>query len=322
MNISDNTFLITGGAGFIGSHLADRLLREGAKKVIIIDNLSTGNYENIRHLENEPRFAFYQEDISNLDRISRIMQETDVVFHEAALGSVPRSIEAPLNTHQANATGFLTVLWAAKEAGIKRFVFASSSSVYGDDETLPKQEEKTGTPLSPYAVSKKINELYADVFYKLHTFPVIGLRYFNVFGPRQDPKGAYAAVIPKFIYALLKDEIPTIYGDGEQSRDFTYVANVVEGNIRALLAPEEALGQIYNIALGGSISVNKIFTEIAKALGKEGISPKYAPPRKGDIKHSRADISKARKTLGFEPVVSFEEGMQKTVAWYRKKFGK
>lgn len=317
--IKRSSFLVTGGAGFIGSHIVDALLDREAKKVFVLDNLSTGNLKNLEYASRFPNFEFIEGDILNFPLVEKLIREVDYVFHEAALGSVPRSLEDPISTHHANITGSLNVFWACKLHPVKRVIYASSSSVYGDEPTLPKEEEKLGLPLSPYAVSKRTMELYAHVFHHHFRVPVIGLRYFNVFGPRQNPDGAYAAAIPKFIRAMLNNQPPTIYGDGTQKRDFTYVENVVEANLAAVLSPHAIEGKIYNIGCGTSTSVLEVF-QMIKAYLKCEIEPIFAPERPGDIKNSLANIQKARVELGYNPIVSFEEGLKKTISWYQHIF--
>lgn len=316
MDLSSYKFLITGGAGFIGSHLADELVKQNAK-VFIIDNLSTGNLNNIRHLKN---IEFIQADINDVIVLNKILPETDFVFHLTALGSVNRSIEDPLSTHLSNSTGFLNILHYSFKHQIKGLIYSSSSSVYGDDTHLPKMEEKTGNPLSPYAVTKITNELYAYVYNHLHKFPVIGLRYFNVFGPRQNPYGAYAAAIPLFIQKMLNNELVHIHGSGEQKRDFTYVSNVVNANLCALKAilqdNKDVYGKVFNIGCHQSISINEVFRTIASYLGYTQ-KPIYTEPRKGDIFQSLADISKAQKILNYQPEVYFDKGIQLTIQYYK-----
>lgn len=310
--------VVTGGAGFIGSHLCDKLLQKGYE-VTCIDNLSTGKKENVQHLANNHHFSFVEGDISNYDVCSNAVKGADYVLHQAALGSVPRSINNPLPTHQANSTGFLNILWAAKENNIKKVVYASSSSVYGDNKDLPKTESNVGTPLSPYAVTKKTNELYAKVFSELYALPIIGLRYFNVFGERQDPNGAYAAVIPKFISALLNNEPVSIHGDGEQMRDFTYVQNVVNANLLALESNNDnILGNVFNIACGERTTLNTlvqylkdIITELKPS--NQNIEVNYSDPRKGDIKQSFASIEKATSLLNYSPEIFLKEGLEKVI---------
>ncbi|MDI9521039.1 MAG: SDR family oxidoreductase [Bacillota bacterium] len=311
-----STFLVTGGAGFIGSNLVEALLERGFQ-VRCLDNFSTGSRDNIAPFLSNPLFTLLKYDIRNLEECMKACEGVDYVLHQAAWGSVPRSIEMPLFYEEVNIKGTLNMLEAARQNKVKKFVYASSSSVYGDEPTLPKTEGREGRLLSPYALTKHVNEQYAALYTKLYGLPTIGLRYFNVFGRRQDPNGAYAAVIPKFVSLLLKDQAPTINGDGEQSRDFTYIDNVLEANFKACLAPEEASGQAFNIAYGGREKLEDIYHKIAKLLGKEHIKPHYGPDRKGDIKHSNADITKARTLLGYEPEWDFERGLIAAISYYK-----
>lgn len=313
------TFLVTGGAGFIGSHLVDALLEKG-HTVLCLDNLSTGKIENIAHVELNERFMLLKADIRDMNTTMRLMKGVDFVFHEAALGSVQRSVEDPLTTHEVNATGTLNVFEAARESGVKRVVYASSSSVYGDSETLPKVETMTPEPKSPYAVSKLTGEYYASVFTELFGLDVVSLRYFNVFGPRQDPLSDYAAVIPIFIRQLLRGESPTIFGDGRQSRDFTYVRNVVEANLLAYEARGIG-GKVFNIACGRRIDLNKLVAVLKSLIepyrvGAESIEPTYGPPRPGDVRHSLADISAAQSWMGYTPSFAVEDGLKASIKWY------
>lgn len=308
--LTEFSFLITGGAGFIGSHLAEYLLKHGAKKVRVLDNLLTGKEENIRLFDAHPAYEFLQGDICDVEVCRKACDRIDFVLHQAALASVQRSMNDPITTHVINADGFLNMLVAAREAGVRRFVYASSSSVYGDHPDLPKHEDKTGNPLSPYAVSKKTNELYAHVFATAFGMEVIGLRYFNIFGPRQDPNGAYAAVIPAFVRDLKNGMPPLIYGDGSQTRDFTFVENAVQANIKALFTLNaDAINQVYNIACGEPCSILELFNMIATTM-KVDLKPKFEAPRKGDILHSTADISKAKKLMNYLPVISLKEGLE------------
>lgn len=310
--------LVTGGAGFIGSNIVERLLKNGTEKVRVLDNLSTGFYKNLKEFENNPAFEFIEGDIRDPDTCLQACEGMDIVSHQAALGSVPRSIKDPIATNSVNITGFLNMLVAARDSHTRRFIYAASSSTYGDSESLPKVEDKIGKPLSPYAVTKYVNELYADVFARTYGMETIGLRYFNVFGPKQDPKGAYAAVIPLFIDAILAEKPPVINGNGEQTRDFTYVDNAVDANLKAMFTDNKAaLNQVYNIAFGQRTSLNQLF-EMANSIGGKTISPVYGPERQGDIKDSLADISKARKALGYEPLVSVSEGLQRTFRWFKE----
>jgi len=306
--------LVTGGAGFIGSHVVEELVEEG-QRVRVIDNLSTGKEENIAPCLGE--IEFIEGDIRDLELIHRAMEGVGHVFHQAAVPSVPRSVKDPLMTNSANAEGTLNILIAARDVGVKRVVYASSSSVYGDTPTLPKDEGMRPEPRSPYAVSKLAGELYCQVFHQVYGLETVALRYFNVFGPRQDPESQYAAVVPKFITALLRGEPPTIFGDGGQSRDFTYVENVVEANLLAARAPDVA-GEVFNIACGERITVNELTRLLAESVGANlKLKPEYGPSRPGDVRHSLADISKAGELLCFEPKVSASEGLAKTVGWHK-----
>jgi UDP-N-acetylglucosamine 4-epimerase len=315
--MENKSVLVTGGAGFIGSHIIEHLLKNNAKFVCVLDNLSTGNKNNIQHLlDKYSNIEFMYGDISNLDVCRKAMKNIDVICHQAALGSVPRSVNDPLMSHISNVNGFLNILIAAKENGIKRIVYASSSSVYGDDINLPKIEEKTGNILSPYAATKAIDEIYASVFTKCYNMECIGLRYFNIFGPRQNPNGEYAAVIPKFINLIKKNESPIINGDGSFSRDFTYVDNAVKANCLALITEnKECFGNVFNIGTGGQTSVLNLFITIKNIL-KSNVEPIFSSNRKGDVPHSNADISKAKSMLGYKPVVSFNDGIMRTVNFF------
>lgn len=306
--------LVTGGAGFIGSNIVETLLKTGVKSVRIFDNLKTGKMENIQFLlDTYENVEFIYGDISNLEDCRIAVKEMDVITHQAALGSVPRSVDDPLSSHIANVNGFLNILIAAKEQGIKRVVYASSSSVYGDDPVLPKVEENTGNVLSPYAANKAIDEIYAGVFTRCYQMECIGLRYFNIFGPRQDPNGAYAAVIPKFISLMKSGKQPILNGDGSFSRDFTYVENAVQANILGLTTEnKECFGQAFNIGAGGQSSLLRLIDVLQKEL-ETNIEPIFGEERQGDIPHSNADISKAKRMLGYDPKISFEEGMNKYV---------
>ena len=313
--------LVTGGAGFIGSNLCEELVKKG-NYVVCLDNFSTGRIENIQGLLDNNRFKLIEGDIRNLDTCLKAVNGVDVVFHEAALGSIPRSIDDPITTNAVNISGFLNMLVAAKNAKIDRFIFAASSSAYGDNETIPKVEDTIGKPLSPYALTKYVNELYAHVFSITYGLKYIGIRYFNVFGRRQDPNSAYAAVIPLFIKKLLKHEQPIINGDGSNSRDFTYIDNIIHINMLALetLSPK-AFNQIYNGAGGENTSVLELEQLITKNLSAydnciDCIVPIFGPNRIGDIKHSKASISKAKELLGYTPVCTFEDGLKKTIYWY------
>ena len=314
MDISTQQFLVTGGAGFIGSHISEYLLKMGAKFVRVIDNLSTGSRDNISHLNQYDNFEFILGDITDYNFCKNSMINIDIVCHQAAMGSVPKSMTDPLSYHATNVTGFLNVLNAAKNNGIKRVVYASSSSVYGDDNSLTKSENKTGVQLSPYAITKYLDEMYGNMFTRLYSMECIALRYFNVFGPRQNPEGAYAAVIPKFA-ALLKDnKSPVIYGDGLQSRDFTFVENVVCANFMAMTTfNSECYGQAFNVGTGGSMTVLDLFNHINTILDKK-IDPIFMDKRNGDIEHSLADISKAMKLLNWIPHVSLMDGLHVTIS--------
>ncbi len=319
-SIKDAKVLVSGGAGFIGSNIVSYLIQHGAARVRVLDNLSNGFRRNLDSFVGLPRFEFIEGDITDPEQCRMACEGMTHVTHQAALGSVPRSIKNPLATSDANTTGYLNMLLAARDAGVKRVVYASSSSVYGDSAESPKKEERLGKPLSPYAVSKLTNELYAHVFALHYGMEIIGLRYFNVFGPNQDPNGPYAAAIPLFMNALLFDKEAIIYGDGEQTRDFTFVENAVQANIRALFTSNhEAYNKVYNVAVGESVSVNKLYEIIASISGNKR-KPKYVPERLGDIKNSLADISMAKNLLGYEPHYHILEGLEITVAWFRKVF--
>jgi UDP-N-acetylglucosamine 4-epimerase len=311
------SILVTGGAGFIGSNILEYLLAQNIKFVRILDNLSTGNKSNIDFLlKKYKNLEFLYGDISNLDVCRKAMKNIDIVCHQAALGSVPRSVIDPITSHMSNVNGFINILVAAKENNIKRIVFASSSSVYGDDVNLPKREEITGNVLSPYAATKEIDEIYGNVFTTCYQMECIGLRYFNVFGPRQDPNGAYAAVIPKFISMIKNNVGPTINGDGNFSRDFTYIENIVKANSLAMFTQNsKCFGQAFNIGAGGRISIMELFNVIKKGLNSN-LEPVFSQIRCGDIPHSNADINKAKNMLNYEPDISFSEGIKKTIEYY------
>lgn len=318
----NSIFLVTGGAGFIGSNLCEAILKLGYR-VRCLDDLSTGKQENIDIFLDNPKYEFVKGDIKSLDVCMEASKGIDYVLHQAAWGSVPRSIEMPLFYCANNITGTLNMLEAAKHNDVKKFVYASSSSVYGDELKLPKAEGQEGNLLSPYAVSKRADEEWAKQYTKHYGLDTYGLRYFNVFGRRQDPDGAYAAVIPKFIRQLLNGETPTIHGDGKQSRDFTYIDNVIEANLKACLAGQEAAGEVYNIAYGGREYIIDVYYKLAESLGikdKNGkcLSPDFSADRAGDIKHSNADISKAKEKLGYNPEWSFEQGIDAAIEWYRE----
>lgn len=312
----ETKFLITGGAGFIGSNLCEALLKRG-HFVRCLDDLSTGKAENIQSFLENPNFEFIKGDIRDLDTCMNACKTIDYVSHQAAWGSVPRSIEMPLVYEEINIKGTLNMLEAARQNKVKKFVYASSSSVYGDEPTLPKREGREGNLLSPYALTKRTNEEYAALYTKLYGLETIGFRYFNVFGRRQDPDGAYAAVIPKFVSSLLYNIAPKINGDGTQSRDFTYIENVIEANLKGMQAPREAAGEAFNIAYGGQVNLNELYQKLSELLNKK-IEPVYGPERGGDIKHSNADIGKARKLLKYAPDYSFERGIELTIEWYRE----
>lgn len=318
-DISKYTFLITGGAGFIGSNIVTYLMKYNAGKVIVLDNLSNGYLSNIEQFIGESNFEFIDGDITNLDTCKKVMEGVDYISHQAALGSVPRSIENPVATHLANATGFLNILTAAKDSNVKRIVFASSSSVYGDSQELPKREGNIGRQLSPYAVSKHTKELYAKVFADVYSLDVIGLRYFNIFGPNQNPSGPYAAAIPLFMDAALKNKSPFINGDGGQSRDFTFVENAVQANIKALFSDKEVKGKIVNIACGGRVTINELFQSIKEASGND-VEPIYREDRPGDIRDSLANISLAKELIGYNPEFGIEAGLKITTEWFKKEF--
>jgi len=313
VNHKSQRFLVTGGAGFIGSNICRRLVAEGCF-VRVVDNLLTGKRANLAPILD--RIEFVEADMGVPDVARAVVQGIDVILHEGALPSVPRSVDDPALTHQHCIDATFTLLLAARDAGVKRFVYAASSAAYGDTPTLPKVETMAPNPLSPYAVGKLVGEYYCSVFAQVYGLQTISLRYFNVFGPGQDPASQYAAAIPAFVTAILRDRPPTIYGDGEQSRDFTYVDNVVEANLRAARAPETR-GEVVNIACGEAVTVNAIIAMINRLLGKN-VQPIYAPARAGDVKHSLADITAAKERIGFEPVVLFREGLEKSIDWYRK----
>lgn len=312
----ESVFLVTGGAGFIGSNLCEAILNMGCR-VKSLDDLSTGRKENVDLFIDNPNYEFIKGDIKDLDTCMKVCEGVDYVLNQAAWGSVPRSIEMPLFYCANNIHGTLNMLEAARQNGVKKFVYASSSSVYGDEPNLPKVEGREGNLLSPYAVSKRADEEWAKQYTKHYGLDTYGLRYFNVFGRRQDPNGAYAAVIPKFIKQLLDGEVPTINGDGKQSRDFTYIDNVIEANLKACLARSDAAGEAYNIAYGGQEYLIDIYYGLTEALGLD-VKPNFGPDRAGDIKHSNADISKAMQKLGYAPEWSFERGIKVAIEWYKK----
>ena len=312
----NSKFLVTGGAGFIGSNLCEAILNLGYQ-VRCLDDLSTGKQANVDLFLDNPNYEFIKGDIKDFNTCMKACEGVDYVLNQAAWGSVPRSIEMPLFYCANNIQGTLNMLEAARQNGVKKFVYASSSSVYGDEPNLPKKEGREGNLLSPYAVSKRANEEWAKQYTKHYGLDTYGLRYFNVFGRRQDPNGAYAAVIPKFIKQLISGETPTINGDGKQSRDFTYIENVIEANLKACLAPGDAAGEAFNVAYGGREYLLDIYYGLTEALGLD-IEPNFGPDRAGDIKHSNADISKAKELLGYDPDWSFERGIQAAIEWYKE----
>lgn len=312
----DSVFLVTGGAGFIGSNLCEAITDMGYQ-VRCLDNLSTGKQENVDLLTDRENYTFIKGDIRDLDTCIEACRGVNYVLNQAAWGSVPRSIEMPLLYEEINIHGTLNMMEAARRQGVKKFVYASSSSVYGDHPTLPKVEGQEGNLLSPYALTKRVDEEYGKLYKKLYGLDTYGMRYFNVFGRRQDPDGAYAAVIPKFIRQLLRGEVPTINGDGKQSRDFTYIDNVIEANLKACLASSEAAGEAFNIAYGGREYLIDIYYDLCKALDKD-VEPNFGPDRAGDIKHSNADISKAKRLLGYDPDYDFAKGIALAIEWYKE----
>lgn len=322
---SQSSWLITGAAGFIGSNLAEALLRLG-QQVTGLDNFMTGHRRNLDEVRSKVgedawgRFRFIEGDILDRAICQESVRGIDVVLHQAALGSVPRSIADPLTSHDVNITGFVNMLDAARRAGVPRFVYAASSSTYGDEPNLPKQEERIGNPLSPYAVTKLVNEIYASVYARSYGYKAIGLRYFNVFGPRQDPDGAYAAVIPKWTAAMIAGDPIVINGDGSTSRDFCFVANAVQANLRAAVAPKSALGEVFNVAVGQRTTLNQLFELLREALGERQVhyarEPHHAEFRPGDVRHSEADIAKAVRLLGYSPTHTIQDGIQAALPWY------
>ena len=321
-DIDKYSFLITGGAGFIGSNLVEYLLNNNAGKVRVLDNFSTGHYANIDFFRSNPAFELIEGDIRDLDTCRRAVEGINYVAHQAALGSVPRSINDPITTNEVNINGFLNMLVASRDAKVKRFVYAASSSTYGDSKALPKEEDKIGKPLSPYAITKYVNELYADIFSKMYGIETIGLRYFNVFGRRQDPKGAYAAVIPKFVMQFIAHESPVINGEGDYSRDFTYIDNVIQMNILAMTTTnEKAINTVYNTAVGDRTTLNQLTSYLKEFLSEydpaiADIAVKHTDYRVGDIPHSLASIKKAEKMLGYKPSHKIKEGLGEAVKWY------
>ena len=317
-DLSQLSFLITGGGGFIGSNLTEYLLKYKAKKVRVLDNFSNGHRYNLTEFHSNPAFELLEGDIRDVDTCKKAMEGIDYVSHQAALGSVPRSINDPATTNEVNISGFLNMMIALKDSPtVKRMVYAASSSTYGDSKALPKVEDTIGKPLSPYAVTKYVNELYADVFGTTYDTDVIGLRYFNVFGPKQSPNGAYAAVIPLFMDALKENKSPIIHGDGEQTRDFTFVVNAVQANIKAFFVSKEASNTVFNVACGERISVNDLWSTLKKAAASD-IEPIYGPERQGDVKDSLADISKAEQLLGYSPRISVREGLKLTWDYFNR----
>lgn len=310
-----NKVLLTGGAGFIGSNILGNLLDNGYH-VKCIDNLSTGSVDNIGRFLSSPNFEFIEADITDYSRVLQASEGVDFILHQAALGSVPRSINDPITTNRVNVEGTLNVFYAAVTNNIKRVVYAASSSTYGDSPNLPKVEHTIGNPLSPYAVTKLVNEMYADVFYRVYGLKSIGLRYFNVFGPNQNPEGPYAAVIPAFIQAFLSKEAPHMNGDGTQSRDFTFVDNVVQANMKAMLSEKEIANDVFNIACGEVTSLNELVDQL-REISSVDVSAIYGPERSGDVKHSLADISKAKEFLNYSPSVSIKEGLKITYEWFK-----
>ena len=319
--LQEVSVLVTGGAGFIGANLCEFLLAHGAR-VRCLDNLSTGHVSNMSNFKDHPNFTFIEGDIRDVSQCKIAVEGVDYVLHQAALGSVPRSINDPLTTNAVNITGFLNMLAVAKDAGVKRFVYAASSSTYGDSEGLPKVEDTIGKPLSPYAITKYVNELYADVFHKLYDIDCIGLRYFNVFGRKQDPNGAYAAVIPKFVDQLIQHQSPVINGDGSFSRDFTYIDNVISANLLAMLSTnDQALNTVYNVACGSQTDLNSLVAVLKKLLGQYdpaigNVVITHGPQRQGDVPHSLASIEKARKLLNYNPQYNVQSGLENAIHWY------
>jgi UDP-N-acetylglucosamine 4-epimerase len=320
VDLANYSFLITGGAGFIGSNLVEYLLRNGAGHVRVLDNLSNGYYENIQGFKALPNFQFIDGDICDYKTCQKAIEDIDFVSHQAALGSVPRSIKDPITTNLVNVNGFLNILNVVKESPkVKKMVYAASSSTYGDSKDLPKVEGNEGKPLSPYAVTKLINELYAEVFFKVYNLETIGLRYFNVFGPKQNPNNPYAAVIPIFAKAFIENKSPQINGDGETSRDFTFVENVIQANIKALLSKNTNSHRVYNVACGDRFSLNQMI-ESLRVISKKDIKPTYTNERIGDVKHSMASIDRIVNELNYNPNIRFEEGLKIVYDWYLNNF--
>ena len=320
-NIEGKQFLITGGAGFIGSNLAKHLLKSGAAKVRVLDNLFSGYLHNLDEIKDHPNFEFIEGDIRSKESCQKACEGVDYVFHQAALASVPYSIENPQEATDVNLNGFINILQAAKEAGVKRVVYASSAAVYGDDQTPVKTEADTGKPLSPYAITKLANELYAQSYADHEGLESVGLRYFNIFGPHQDPKGAYAAVIPIFLTKAAKGEAPTIYGDGMQTRDFVHIDDVVQANLAAAFSSNLASKhEVFNVAFGNTQTINQLWSTIQEVSGQE-LPAQTAKPREGEIRESHASIEKAKQQLSYEPKVTFAEGLEKTYQWYKQNNG-
>ena len=321
-NLSGLSFLVTGGAGFIGSNLVEYLLKYNAGKVRVLDNFSTGHKKNLEEFLSHPNFELIEGDIRDLQTCKNASNGIDYILHQAALGSVPRSINDPITSNEVNVTGFLNMLVAARDANVKRMVYAASSSTYGDSKELPKVEERIGKPLSPYAVTKYVNELYADVFSRMYNLQLVGLRYFNVFGQRQDPDGAYAAVIPKFVSQLINHQSPGVNGDGEYSRDFTYIETVVQMNMKAAFSDnKEAINQIYNVAYGERTTLNQLIESLKSNLSNfdpdiKNVNIIYGPLRNGDIPHSLASVEKAIRLLDYQPLYSIDKGLSEAVSWY------
>lgn len=310
---NDRLYLVTGGAGFIGSHICTALVERGAR-VRVLDNLLTGKRANLAHLAD--KIEFIEASITDEEATRRACEGVSIVFHQAAIPSVPRSVREPRLNHEANVNGTFNVLMAARDAGVKRVVYAASSSAYGETEELPKRETMLPAPLSPYAAAKLVGEYYCQVFTRVYGLETVALRYFNVFGPRQDPSSPYSGVISKFVTSLLNGEAPVIFGDGEQSRDFTYIDNVVDANLRAAEAPAAA-GEVMNVAIGERITLNELLAELQQIIGTN-LKAKYAETRAGDVRHSLADITKAQSLLGYTPLVGLADGLRRTVAWYRE----